>query len=75
MFHDDMEVCDTGKLYSYYNDEYSSEYITDTQGNTVLMEELSNIGLVPCDFHMSLDENWLEYFIEYQNTLKGKELR
>lgn len=75
IFHDDMEVCDTGKLYSYYNDEYASEYITDTQGNTVLMKELSNIGLVPCDFHMSLDENWLEYFIEYQNTLKGKEVR
>ena len=74
-FIDNMEVVNTGKLYSYYNDEPSNEIITDNKGNSVMMSELSNIGLVPCDFHMSLDENWLEYFIEYQKSLKGKELR
>ena len=74
-FIDNMEVVNTGKLYSYYNDEPRNEVITDNQGNSVMLSELSNIGLVPCDFHMSLDENWLEYFIEYQKSLKGKELR
>lgn len=75
MFVDNMEVVNTGKLYSYYNDDECCEIITDNQGNSVMMSELSNIGLVPCDFHMSLDENWLEYFIEYQKSLKGKEVR
>ena len=74
-FKNEMEVTNTGKLYSYYNDDYSEEYITDNQGNTILQKEESNIGLVPCDFNMTLDENWLEYFIEYQNNLKGKEVR
>ena len=74
-FRNEMKVTNTGKLYSYYNDEYSEEYITDNQGNTVLQKEESNIGLVPCDFNMTLDGNWLEYFIEYQNNLKGKEVR
>lgn len=74
-FIDNMEVVNTGKLYSYYNDDECFEIITDNQGNSVMMSELSNIGLVPCDFHMSLDENWLEYFIEYQKSLKGKEVR
>lgn len=74
-FKNEMLVEDSGKLYSYYNDNETSEYITDTQGNTVLMTELSNVGLAPCNFKMSLDGTWLNYFLAYQETLKGKEVR
>ena len=70
-----MELLDSDKLYTYYNDDYVEEVIMDNEGNKVLMSELSNIGLSPTSFKLSLDKVWLEFFMEYQETIKHLEKR
>lgn len=74
-FKNEMDVVESGKLYTYYNDNVVTEIISDLQGNSVEQTELSNVGLAPCEFNMSLDKHWLEYFLSYQETIKGKEKR
>lgn len=74
-FNDEMIVDMSGKLYTYYNDNETSEYITDNQGNTALCTELSNTALVPCTFKMSLDKMWYDWFMTYRDSLKWREKR
>lgn len=56
----------TGKLRAIYNDAPVEAYITDNQGNTELMKELSNVCLVPVEFTMSMDPDYLALI--YQQT-------
>lgn len=74
-FKNNMEVFESGKLTSKYHDCMCEEIITDTQGNACRMKELSSIGLVSCDFTMTLDGAWLMYFLEYQKQYELKEKR
>ena len=74
-FTDRMELIDSDKLYTYYNDDYVEEVVIDNEGNKVLMSELSNIGLSPTSFKLSLDKVWIEFFMEYQENIKHLEKR
>lgn len=50
---------DTGKLRAIYNDHPASAFITDEFGNTEEMHEESNVCLVPVEFTMTLEKDYL----------------
>lgn len=58
-FNDQMCIKECKNAHAY-NDTPHSEYITDTQGNTVLMSEDSSVGIFPIDFSMSLASEYAE---------------
>lgn len=59
-----LEVDDADKLAAIYEDkEYSAE-ITDEEGNTETMSELSGICLVPTTFTLTMTADYLEYIKE-----------
>lgn len=61
----EIPVKETGKLASVYNDEAHSDII-----NGELMEEQSSICLVPIEFTMKIDKNYLPYIEEAERRLK-----
>lgn len=66
-FSDGMNIPieETGKLASIYNDEPHSDII-----NGELMEEQSSICLVPIEFTMSIDKEYMNYINEAERRLK-----
>lgn len=66
LFDFDMEISSkyTNKLITHYTDEEHAEYVTDYQGNTEYMFELSSVTLNQSDFIFRLDEIWLDFLIQ-----------
>lgn len=60
-----IPIKETGKLASIYNDEQHSDII-----NGELMEEQSSICLVPIEFTMSIDKEYMNYINEAERRLK-----
>lgn len=60
-----IPIKETGKLASIYNDEEHADYV-----NGELMEELSSICLVPIEFTMSIDKDYLMYIEEAEKQIK-----
>lgn len=65
------------KLCSHYNDNEITATISDYQGHTTTIHELSSVALLSTDFSMSINDLWLVAFTEYQkqfNTLERREI-
>ena len=61
----------TNKLITKYNDDEIFETVTDYQGNTEVMHELSCVTLNESDYNLSLNENWIDFLFEnYQIHFK-----
>ena len=61
----------TNKLITKYNDSEIYETVTDYQGNTEIMHELSCVTLNESDYNLSLNENWIDFLFEnYQIHFK-----
>ena len=50
---------ETGKLRSIYIDEPTQEEVVDNFGNSCIMKEKSSVTLVPVDFSMTIDKDYL----------------
>ena len=50
---------ETGKLRPIYIDEPTQEEVVDIYGNSCIMKEKSSITLVPVDFSMTIDKDYL----------------
>lgn len=66
-----IPASDTGKLRAIYNDSPSAAFITDEFGNTEEMKELSNVCLVPVEFTMNLDKDYIR-IIKYMTERMTK---
>ena len=60
-----IPIKETGKLASVYNDEPHADMV-----NGELMEEESSICLVPIEFTMSIDKDYLKYVLEAEKRMK-----
>ena len=60
-----IPIKETGKLASVYNDEPHADMV-----NGELMEEDSSICLVPIEFTMSIDKDYLKYILEAEKRMK-----
>jgi hypothetical protein len=60
-----IPIKETGKLASIYNDEPHHDMV-----NGEVMEELSSICLVPIEFTMSIDKDYLKYIEEAERRMK-----
>lgn len=54
----------SNKLTSCYNDNEHTDIVTDYQGNTEYMTELSGITLNNSDYNLTLNENWIDFLME-----------
>lgn len=54
---------ETGKLRAKYIDEPTEEVVTDSFGNSEVMREMSSVCLLPVEFTMSLDKDWLKLLL------------
>lgn len=62
IFDKDMHIPEdeTGKLRARYIDEPTKDIVTDSFGNTETMTEMTSVCLLPCEFTMSFDKEWLK---------------
>lgn len=58
-----------------YNDEPTADFITDLEGNTEEMTELSSVGIFDIDFSMDLDDDYMELIAAYAENQKRKNYR
>ena len=54
---------ETGKLRAKYIDEPTKEVVTDSFGNSEVMQEMSSVCLLPVEFTMSFDKDWLKLLL------------
>ena len=54
---------ETGKLRAKYIDEPTKEVVTDSFGNSEVMKEMSSVCLLPVEFTMSFDKDWLKLLL------------
>lgn len=62
LFDKDMNIPEdeTGKLRARYIDEPTKDVVVDNFGNVETMSELTSVCLLPCEFTMSFDKDWLK---------------
>ena len=71
-FNKDMEIPEsaTHKLRAKYIDNEYECYIEDAEGNGELMHELSGVCLLPVNFTMSFDKDWLKMLAFHLDRFK-----
>ena len=71
VFQDDMKIPKCKRAHCY-NDDTHGRCLTDYQGNTMYMEEMTSCGIFDIDFSMGLDSEYMELIIGGIEAVKKK---